>query len=70
MGANAVVGIDIDYEVLGQTNGYAFTGRGSFVHPIFGRLNGRGAFAFLAFHLRLHNPQIRRSILINSCPRG
>lgn len=45
---------------------YAFTGRGSFVHPIFGRLNSRGAFALLAFHLRLHVPQIRRSILINS----
>jgi len=45
---------------------YAFTGRGSFVHPIFGRLNSRGAFALLAFHLRLHVPQIRRSILVNS----
>jgi hypothetical protein len=49
---------------------YAFTGRGSFVHPIFGRLDSRGTFALLAFHLRLHVPQIRRSILINSCPRG
>ena len=45
---------------------YAFTGRGSFVHPIFGRLNSRGAFALLAFHLQLHVPQIRRSVLINA----
>lgn len=49
---------------------YPFTGRGSFVHPIFGRLNSRGAFALLAFHLHLHVPQIRRSIVINAQTRA
>jgi len=28
-------------------------------------MTGRGAYAMLAFHLRLHVPQIRRSIEIN-----
>lgn len=46
----------------------AFTGRGTFLHPIFGRLNSRGAYALLAFHLRLHVPHIRRSIEANSRP--
>ena len=44
---------------------HPFTGRGTFPHPIFGRLDGRGAYALLAFHLRLHVPQIRRSIEVN-----
>lgn len=44
---------------------YPFTGEGSFVHPIFGRLDSRGAYALMAFHLQLHVPHIRRSIEIN-----
>lgn len=44
---------------------HPFTGRGTFQHPIFGRLDSRGAYALLAFHLRLHVPQIRRSIEVN-----
>ena len=44
---------------------YPFTGEGSFVHPIFGRLDSRGAYALMAFHLPLHVPHIRRSIEIN-----
>jgi hypothetical protein len=42
-----------------------FTGGGKFPHPIFGRLDSRGAYALVAFHLQLHVPQIRRSIAIN-----
>lgn len=42
-----------------------FTGRGTFQHPIFGRLDSRGAYALVAFHLQLHVPQVRRSIAIN-----
>jgi hypothetical protein len=45
---------------------YPFTGSGTFVHPIFGRLDSRGGYALLAFHLQLHVPQIRRSIELNS----
>ena len=41
---------------------YPFTGGGTFQHPIFGRLDSRGAYALMAFHLQLHVPQIRRSI--------
>lgn len=44
---------------------HAFTGGGTFLHPIFGRLDSRGAYALLAFHLHLHVPQIRRSIAVN-----
>jgi hypothetical protein len=44
---------------------HAFTGRGAFRHPIFGRLDSRGSYALLAFHLQLHVSQIRRSIEIN-----
>ena len=44
---------------------YPLTGRGTFLHPFFGRLNSRAAYALLPFHLRLHVPQIRRSIEIN-----
>lgn len=40
-------------------------GRGTFRHPIFGRLDSRGAYALAAFHLRLHVPQIRKSIEAN-----
>jgi hypothetical protein len=43
----------------------SFTGAGTFQHPIFGRLDSRGAFAVVAFHLQLHVPQVRRSIEIN-----
>jgi hypothetical protein len=45
-----------------------FNGRGTFLHPIFGRLNSRGAYALLAFHLRLHVPHVRRSIEVNARP--
>ncbi len=57
---------DLASRVIDLPQAYALTGRGSFVHPIFGRLNSRGAFALLAFHLHLHVPQIRRSIRINA----
>lgn len=40
-------------------------GRGTFLHPFFGRLDSRGAYALLAFHLRLHVPHVRRSIEAN-----
>jgi hypothetical protein len=56
---------DLAARVASLPRSYPFTGRGSFLHPIFGRLDSRGAFALLAFHLRLHVPQIRRSIEIN-----
>lgn len=46
----------------------AFIGSGTFAHPIFGRLGGRGAFALLAFHLHIHVPHIRRSIAVNGRP--
>lgn len=61
---------DLAARIADLPKAYAFTGRGSFVHPIFGRLNSRGAFALLAFHLQLHVPQIRRSILINAPTRA
>jgi hypothetical protein len=44
---------------------YSFTGRGTFQHPIFGRLTSRGGYALLAFHARLHVPHVRRSIEVN-----
>ena len=44
---------------------FPFTGTGTFVHPIFGRLDSRGGYAVVAFHLQLHVPQIRRSIELN-----
>jgi hypothetical protein len=44
------------------------TGRGTLLHPIFGRLDSRGAYALAAFHLRLHVPQIRHSIEANGRP--
>jgi hypothetical protein len=47
---------------------HPFTGRGTFLHPIFGRLDSRGAFALVAFHLRLHVPHVRRSIEVNARP--
>lgn len=56
---------DLAARVAGLPRSHPFTGRGTFRHPIFGRLNSRGAFALLAFHLRLHVPQIRRSIELN-----
>jgi hypothetical protein len=56
---------DLADRIAGLPRAHAFTGRGSFQHPIFGRLDSRGAYAMLAFHLQLHVPQIRRSIEIN-----
>lgn len=57
---------DLAARVVDLPEVYPFTGRGSFLHPIFGRLNSRGAFALLAFHLQLHVAQIRRSVSINT----
>ena len=45
---------------------YPFTGRGTFLHPIFGRLTSRNAYALLAFHVRLHVPHVRHSIEVNA----
>ena len=56
---------DLAARITSLPRSHPLTGRGTFQHPIFGRLNSRGAFALLAFHLRLHVPQIRRSIEIN-----
>lgn len=38
---------------------------GTLDHPFFGRLDLRGAYALVAFHLRMHVPQIRQSIARN-----
>ena len=51
--------------IAGLPQQHPFTGGGAFQHPIFGRLDSRGAYALVAFHLQLHVPQIRRSIVIN-----
>ena len=51
--------------IAGLPQQHPFTGGGAFQHPIFGRLDSRGAYALVAFHLQLHVPQIRRSIAIN-----
>jgi hypothetical protein len=56
---------DLADRVVALTQTVSFTGRGTFRHPIFGRLDSRGAYAVLAFHLQLHVPQVRRSIAIN-----
>jgi hypothetical protein len=56
---------DLVKRVVGLPQSYAFDGSGTFLHPIFGRLNSRGAYALLAFHLRLHVPHVRRSIEAN-----
>ena len=56
---------DLAERILGLPQSQSFTGRGTFQHPIFGRLDSRGAYALVAFHLQLHVPQIRRSITIN-----
>jgi len=45
----------------------SFTGRGTLEHPIFGPLDSRDVFALLAFHLRVHVPQIRHSVAVNGC---
>lgn len=56
---------DLAARIAGLPQTCSFTGTGTFVHPIFGRLDSRGAYALVAFHLQLHVPQIRRSIEIN-----
>ena len=56
---------DLAVRIANLPQVYPFTGRGTFQHPIFGRLDSRGAYAVVAFHLQLHVPQIRRSIEIN-----
>ena len=56
---------DLAKRIAGLPQAYPFTGGGTFLHPLFGRLNSRGAYALLAFHLQIHVPQIRRSIEIN-----
>ncbi|MFM8497002.1 MAG: hypothetical protein ACKOEM_16005 [Planctomycetia bacterium] len=59
---------DLAAQITNLPQAYPFTGGGTFLHPIFGRLDSRGAYALLAFHLQLHVPQIRRSIEINGQP--
>jgi len=56
---------DLAARIAGLPETLSFKGGGMFLHPIFGRLNSRGAYALVAFHLQLHVPQIRRSIAIN-----
>ena len=56
---------DLAARMAGLPQTLSFTGGGAFLHPIFGRLDSRGAYALVAFHLQLHVPQIRRSIVIN-----
>jgi hypothetical protein len=56
---------DLAARIVSLPQAYPFTGRGTFRHPIFGRLDSRGAYAVVAFHLQLHVPQIRRSIEVN-----
>ena len=57
---------DLAARIAGLPRVYPFTGRGAFQYPIFGRLDSRGAYKLVAFHLQLHVPQIRRSIELNS----
>ena len=57
---------DLATRIAGLPQALSFTGRGTFLHPIFGRLDSRSGFALLAFHLQLHVPQIRQSIELNS----
>jgi len=57
---------DLAARIAGLPKTLSFTGGGTFVHPIFGRLDSRGGYALAAFHLQLHVPQIRRSIAINA----
>jgi hypothetical protein len=59
---------DLVTRVASLPESHDFNGRGTFLHPIFGRLNSRGAYALLAFHLRLHVPHVRRSIEVNARP--
>ena len=57
---------DLAAQIAGLPQAHPFTGSGTFMHPIFGRLDSRGAYAVVALHLQLHVPQIRRSIELNS----
>jgi hypothetical protein len=60
-------GRDCDAGDIGRLpQSYPFTGRGTFLHPVFGRLTSRGAYALLAFHARLHVPHVRHSIEVNT----
>jgi hypothetical protein len=59
---------DLVTQVASLPESHAFEGSGTFLHPIFGRLNSRGAYALLAFHLRLHVPHVRRSVEVNGRP--
>lgn len=59
---------DLAARIARLPQSHPFTGRGTFLHPIFGRLDSRGAFALVAFHLRLHVPHVRRSIEVNGRP--
>lgn len=52
-------------QIAGLPQTLSLTGGGTFVHPIFGRLDSRGGYALVAFHLQLHVSQIRQSIAIN-----
>lgn len=59
---------DLVARVTSLPQSCGFAGTGTFRHPIFGRLDSRGAFALLAFHLQIHVPHIRRSIMVNVRP--
>lgn len=56
---------DLAARIAGLPQTLSFTGGGTFVHPIFGRLDSRGGYALVAMHLQLHVPQIRQSIELN-----
>ena len=47
---------DLAARIAGLPQTLSFSGHGTFVHPIFGRLNSRGGYALVAFHFHLHGP--------------
>jgi len=57
---------DLAGRIAGLPQSCPFTGRGTFLHPVFGRLTSRGAYALLAFHARLHVHHVRHSIEVNA----
>ena len=59
---------DLAARIARLPQSHPFTGRGTFLHPIFGRLDSRGAFALVAFHLRLHVSHVRHGIEVNARP--
>jgi hypothetical protein len=57
--------LELAAQVAGLPQSCPFMARGTFLRPIFGRLNDRGAYALLACRPRLHVPRVRRSIEVN-----